>query len=58
MLKQVLSKKWIPYEEIGDYLIEKRELKISYIKEKYFIKATSWFVVGILVTTFILIFGR
>lgn len=54
MIKQFLSKKWIPYEEIGEYLIRDREGKIINTKMNGYIKTCIFF---ILIFTVLLIFA-
>jgi len=48
MIKQFLSKKWKQYEEIGEYLIRDREVKINDTKTTGHMKACIFFILGIL----------
>lgn len=52
-MKQFLSTKWIPYEEIGDYLIKDRETKLTDKKFNSFILYVIFFLVGVIFGTII-----
>lgn len=45
---QFLSKKWIPYEEICEYLIRDKESKIISAKATGHLKACIFFMLGII----------
>ncbi len=52
MVKQFLSSKWIPYEEIGEYLINKRNIEIKYLQH---IKRCVYLSIGIVIIFIILL---